>query len=237
MEQTDARAQANLLDDQPWTCFIGAWNPTGPKCGALTEEQVLDPNPSCNCTYSWRHQILPHFSGNDTKRVMSLVPEPELLTNSTQTFLNLQVEFNCKYYWPTCDEYITYPDHQLTSSPPSDNSSVSLVLGSPNLWLFVYDPVVSAEEAYFKGYALITLMNANGVTTVTLNLNYYEKRNVVPHYEYGLLFLLSRETCALILLNNRCLSIHEPWPQSHLRCCWRSECLCALYVLYPSTYP
>jgi len=45
---------------------------------------------------------------------------------------------------------------------------------------------MSAQDAYFKGYALITLINANGVTTVTLNLNYHKSRNDVPHYEYGI---------------------------------------------------
>jgi len=97
MEQTDARYQANLLDDQPWTCFIGEWSETAPMCGALTEEQVLDSNPSCNCAESWVQRIQPHFSGNDTKRVLSMIPEVNLLTNSTQTFLNLQITFNCTF--------------------------------------------------------------------------------------------------------------------------------------------
>ena len=71
----------------------------------------------------------------------------------------------------------------------ADNSSRwvsknSLLRDSPNVWLLVYDPVIPAQEAYETGTAGLTLMNANGFTTITLTPNYMLRRDSTPHYEY-----------------------------------------------------
>ena len=71
----------------------------------------------------------------------------------------------------------------------ADNSSPwvsgdSILRDSPNVWLLVYDPVIPAWEAYETGTAGLTLMNANGVTTITLTPNYMRRRDSTPHYEY-----------------------------------------------------
>ena len=71
----------------------------------------------------------------------------------------------------------------------ADNSSRwvpgdSILRDSPNVWLLVYDPVIPAQEAYETGTAGLTLMNANGFTTITLTPNYMRRRDSTPHYEY-----------------------------------------------------
>ena len=70
----------------------------------------------------------------------------------------------------------------------TDNSSRwvsknSILRDSPNVWLLVYDPVIPAQEAYETGTAGLTLMNANGFTTITLTPNYMRRRDSTPHYE------------------------------------------------------
>ena len=71
----------------------------------------------------------------------------------------------------------------------ADNSSQwvsgdSINRDSPNVWLLVYDPVIPAQEAYETGTAGLTVMNANGFTTITLTPNYMRRRDSTPHYEY-----------------------------------------------------
>ena len=71
----------------------------------------------------------------------------------------------------------------------ADNSSKwvsgdSILRDSPNVWLLVYDPVIPAQEAFETGTAGLTLVNANGFTTITLTPNYFRPRNSTPHYEY-----------------------------------------------------
>ena len=71
----------------------------------------------------------------------------------------------------------------------TDNSSRwvsknSILRDSPTVWLLVYDPVIPAQEAYETGTAGLTLMNANGFTTITLTPNYMRRRDSTPHYEY-----------------------------------------------------
>ena len=72
----------------------------------------------------------------------------------------------------------------------ADNSSQwgsgdSTPRASPNVWLLVYDPVIPAQEAYETGTAGLTLLNANGYTTITLTPNYMRRRDSAPHYEYN----------------------------------------------------
>lgn len=73
--------------------------------------------------------------------------------------------------------------------PLSDNSSKwsanSSIIGSPNFWLLVYDPVIPAQQVYTSGTAGLSLINANGVNTVTLSPTYVQRRDSPPHYEYN----------------------------------------------------
>jgi hypothetical protein len=91
-----AHYQANLLDDQPWTCFIGAQNSNAPMCNTMTQEEVLA-TVSCNCSDSWVPQVLPNFldgNGGDGKRSLSLLPKENLLTRAN--VMTVKFNFNCK---------------------------------------------------------------------------------------------------------------------------------------------
>ncbi|KAL8759707.1 MAG: hypothetical protein Q9199_000579 [Rusavskia elegans] len=55
----------------------------------------------------------------------------------------------------------------------------------PVLWLMVYVPDLSFEEAYTKGYGEVNLFNANEVTTINIGLNYFKPANGTAYYNYG----------------------------------------------------
>lgn len=56
---------------------------------------------------------------------------------------------------------------------------------SPVLWLMVYDPDLSFDEAYAKGYGEVNLFNANGVTAINIGLNYFKPASGTAYYNYG----------------------------------------------------
>jgi hypothetical protein len=94
--QDIAHYQANLLDDQPWTCFIGAQDSNAPMCNSMTEEEVLS-TASCNCNDSWIPNLLPNFldgNGGDGKKSLSLLPKENILTRAN--VMTVKFNFNCK---------------------------------------------------------------------------------------------------------------------------------------------
>ena len=58
-------------------------------------------------------------------------------------------------------------------------------LGSPNLWMFVYDPDMSVGDAYTSSSSSMRLFNAHGTSTVLLDNHYFEARDGTARYEYG----------------------------------------------------
>ena len=73
----------------------------------------------------------------------------------------------------------------VTDNSSKDVSDNSGTRSAPNLWLLVYDPTISAQEAYESGTAGLTLINANGFTIVTLTPSYMKTRDIAPHYEFN----------------------------------------------------
>lgn len=98
--QDIAHYQANLLEDQPWTCFIGAQDSNAPMCNSMTKEEVLNTT-SCNCSDSWVPRLLPNFpdgNGGDGKKSLSLFPKENLLTRAN--VMTVKFNFNCKFEIP-----------------------------------------------------------------------------------------------------------------------------------------
>jgi hypothetical protein len=94
--QDHAHYQANILDEQPWTCFVGAQDKKAPMCSSLTKEEVLS-TASCNCNDSWVPRVLPNFldgNGGDNKRSLSLLPKENLITRAN--LMTVKFKFNCK---------------------------------------------------------------------------------------------------------------------------------------------
>lgn len=80
--------------------------------------------------------------------------------------------------------HITSPE--LTRNSDNTSANTDPQLGSPNLWLFVYDPAMSVEEAYMNSYSSMRLFSAHGSSTVILNNHYFEGRDGKARYEYGM---------------------------------------------------
>lgn len=94
--QDHAHYQANILDEQPWTCFVGAQDKKAPMCSSLTKEEVLS-TASCKCNDSWVPRVLPNFldgDGGDNKRSLSLLPKENLFTRAN--VMTVKFAFNCK---------------------------------------------------------------------------------------------------------------------------------------------
>ncbi|KAL8686133.1 MAG: hypothetical protein Q9218_007322 [Villophora microphyllina] len=58
------------------------------------------------------------------------------------------------------------------------------VTPSPDLWLAIFDSSYPLEVALESGYAPLNLMNANGVTSLNLNLNTLQSKYPEPMYFY-----------------------------------------------------
>ncbi|KAF2106810.1 hypothetical protein BDV96DRAFT_327056 [Lophiotrema nucula] len=154
LQEIGARYQATLLDDQQWFCYPGAINDTAPTCSSMSEDDVL-------ATDSWDQQVYPHFTGTDNKRAIYFKPKPNLAMRSPNQFLTLGVNWN------------------YSSSEVDDHT-----LGYPNLWLIVYDQATDPAAAYFTGDGQMALFNANGVTTIGMEISYVHQADGTYHYQY-----------------------------------------------------
>lgn len=161
MQETTAKYHANLID-QTWYCHVGERPPDAPSCSSMTEEQVLNAR-TCNCSDSWVQEILPHFSGPDDKRVLKFQPKSNLALKDPQQFLTLQYYFN----------------YNVTKESRP-------ILRYPNLWLLVYDPATDPFVAWKSGISPMTLMNAHGVTTLSVTINYIKPSNGDSFYKYDI---------------------------------------------------
>ena len=71
----------------------------------------------------------------------------------------------------------------------SDNASVTLgeveIRPNPNLWLAVFDPVSGLEQALGSNYSSLNPIDANGLTSVDLDLNLRQSLNGTQIYYYS----------------------------------------------------
>lgn len=162
MQETTARYHANLID-QTWYCSVGERPPDAPACSSMTEEQVLNTR-ACNCSDSWVQEVLPHFVEGDDKRVLKFLPKPNLALKDPQQFLTLQYYFNYN---------VTKESRPL--------------LRYPNLWILVYDPTTDPFVAWETGTSPMTLMNAHGVTTLSITINHINPSKADSFYKYDVI--------------------------------------------------
>lgn len=92
MSDTTAKYQASFLEDQTWKCYIGQAIPDAPACGSMDEADIarIEIN-SCNCSESYDQTIYDHFIANDTKRTISFMPPPYLVTGDVRRANFLQL--------------------------------------------------------------------------------------------------------------------------------------------------
>lgn len=70
-----------------------------------------------------------------------------------------------------------------------DNATFSLKTSSqeqaPSLYMAVYDPSLTMEDALQKGYSRMVLISANGDSSINLGLQYRQEMGYTPAYDYS----------------------------------------------------
>ncbi|KAK0619514.1 hypothetical protein B0T14DRAFT_209641 [Immersiella caudata] len=159
-QRTDWASQAILSTDVRGDCFIGWSDPDAPACNDTTTS-----SPACRCEGSWADEITDFQWHGTTYRVLALESP---LTRSPM---------------PTTQ--------MITQTPFYYNSSgltESTFIPTPTLWIAVYDPALTLGEAMESGYTRMYLLNANGMTAISLTLHYREVLGKSPAYDYGVSF-------------------------------------------------
>ncbi|KAI1135791.1 hypothetical protein F5Y05DRAFT_421172 [Hypoxylon sp. FL0543] len=141
-------------------CFIGWADEDAPNC-RLSRSQDLP----CRCEDRWEESIGNFTWGGTRYRTLSLVSSEALLCTKPTTLMLAQA-----FLW-------------YDSSKAINDSSRLL---SPSLWVAVYDPTLTFEQALENDYTRLILVNANGMIAVNLGLNYRQVRGKRPAYDYDL---------------------------------------------------
>ncbi|KAI4273972.1 MAG: hypothetical protein L6R38_006207 [Xanthoria sp. 2 TBL-2021] len=164
-----ATHQAQLVPE-PLKCFLNKFYDEAPMCHSLNRSELLTAY-SCNCNDSWVSGVQQRFEAPGSKQgsyYVSFRPANYVISAGANVYMTLQAFFNSAY-----------------SSPVNTTNPNGWPLPSPVLWLMVYHPDLSFEEAYTKGYGEVNLFNANGVTTINIGLNYFKPANGTAYYDYG----------------------------------------------------
>ncbi|KAK0735324.1 hypothetical protein B0T21DRAFT_411962 [Apiosordaria backusii] len=160
-QRVDWTSQANLEVDPPPKCFLGWYNETAPDCGVTASDYTG----SCQCGNRWSGRIENFEWQNTSYRAFTLTS-------------SISMESPRPTYQMIAQAFFTYN----TSQALVDSSRVL----SPSLWIAVYDPTLTVQEALENGYTRMVLINANGMTALNLGLNYREALGKAPAYDYQL---------------------------------------------------
>ncbi|KIM95647.1 hypothetical protein OIDMADRAFT_133314 [Oidiodendron maius Zn] len=160
-QRMDWSSQATLDDisAEP-NCFLGWYEPNAADCN--TSEPGTLP---CSCNGSWSEDIRDFVWQNASYRYLNMQATSAMLCNIPTTLMILQA-----FYW-------------FNSTQEFVDSSWKL---SPSLWVAIYDPTLTLQEALENGYTRMVLINANGMTAINLGLNYRQAFGSAPAYDYEL---------------------------------------------------
>lgn len=161
-QRVDWTSQAVLNTTQATSkCYLGWYDNDAPHC-ADVPPGVLP----CNCGSNWIPSVVEDFLWqNITYRYLVMVSSESLTCLSTSTEMLLQA-----FYW-------------FNASQAWLDSSWHL---NPSLWLSIWDPTLTLQEALEKGYTRLVLINANGMSSITLGLRSRQAIGGAPAYDYQL---------------------------------------------------
>ncbi|KAK4148706.1 hypothetical protein C8A00DRAFT_47516 [Chaetomidium leptoderma] len=164
--RADWSSQANLGVSVPGKCFIGWYDENAPDCNELAPGTT-----PCQCAGSWGQDVMDFKWQNISFRALTLISTSSMVSLAPTTQMIAQAFFTCEFF-PPYD----------TAKALADSSRVLL----PSLWIAVYDPTLTLQEALENGYTRMNLINANGVAAINLGLNYREALGKAPTYDYQL---------------------------------------------------
>ena len=112
-----------------------------------------------------------------------LAPPTNIISKYPGYHLTFQAFFDCK---PSLIEsYCSSCVLNLYTDNVSEALEALSITPSPDLWIAVYDPVLSLQEALEGGYSQPNLVNANGISSINLNLDLRQSLDLRSTYFYG----------------------------------------------------
>lgn len=157
LQDTESDYQANIVNEQAPKCFSGVSKDGAPPCESLIAEQYMS-QPSCSCNNSWSSNGNADFVWASIRsfKYFLLRPPHNMISKQPGYVMTLQVYFNY-------------------------NASVTLgdveIRPNPNLWLAVFDPASELEQALDSGYSPLNPIDANGMSSINLDLNLRQPLN------------------------------------------------------------
>ncbi|KAK4217729.1 hypothetical protein QBC37DRAFT_437796 [Rhypophila decipiens] len=162
LQRSDWTSQANLAGSVPGKCFIGWYDERSPDC-----EELPPGTTPCQCAGSWAKNIVDFQWHNTSYRAQILTSTSSMVSNAPTNQMIVQTFF-------------TYN----TAKALADSSHIL----SPSLFIAVYDPTLTLQQALENGFTRLNLVNANGVAAINLGLSYrdYQYIGKPPAYDYTL---------------------------------------------------
>ncbi|KAK4198896.1 hypothetical protein QBC40DRAFT_340947 [Triangularia verruculosa] len=160
-QRVDWTSQAKLEVDPPPKCFLGWHNETAPDCEITSAEYTG----ACQCGNRWSDRIEDFEWQNTSYRAFTLTSSISMVSPMPT-------------YQMIAQAFFTYD----TAKARADSSRVL----SPSVWIAVYDPTLTVQQALESGYTRMVLINANGMAALNLGLNYREALGKAPAYDYQL---------------------------------------------------
>ena len=183
-QRLDWSAQAHILPVDYAKCFLGWLEATNmtPMCKDLPQKALV-PGQACNCTEDWSSPVVEDFVWqNIAYRYLSFTPSTALISSMPTYIMTLQIFFDCNVSNSSCV--------QLFIDRTSDNATLSLKTSSqeqnPSLYMALYDPSLSLNDALDRGYSRMVLITANGDSSINLGLQYRQEESYNPAYDYSM---------------------------------------------------
>ncbi|KAK3324391.1 hypothetical protein B0T19DRAFT_229532 [Cercophora scortea] len=171
-------------------------------CSRSSQSSAAEPVEAgnvCRCSDNWSDGLRTFVWQDTVYYALTLTSTRDMLSIKPTTQMQVQAFFN------------------YNSSKARDDSSHVL---SPSLWLAIYDPTLTLDQALDAGYTRMVLINANGIVAINLGLSQREALNRKPAYDYQ----LSVSTIpASDLLCDVASSVHQSGP-----------CFLSLFLTFPT---
>ena len=138
---------------------------------------------SVRCDKSWSPKVLDDLyfaNGTALGRYLQFTPPPSLFSKHPGFLTEIQYFFSCKSRAIAGQfSLMSHVDNGTRAKEALSSKSF------PRLYMVVFDPAYQLPEALTTGYAPLNLIDANGYTSVNLNLRVRHSPPAAPLYDYG----------------------------------------------------
>ncbi len=143
----------------------------------------------CDCSANWDAAVTEAFVWkNTTYRAITLHATEDMVCVTPTTKMVAEVFFSCKPQPPSPP---STSSQSTVANPPCFPDDTAQALNDsgrvlqPSLYLAVFDPTLTVQEALDAGYTRMRLVNANGMVAVTVGLTMRQAGpGTAPAYDY-----------------------------------------------------